>query len=347
MKNKKNWSMDMQSSDEGRSRVRGPVLFGIIAGIHALAIMGFLVIQGCGTKQPMVEPPPAPVMPPRADIDVPPVTALPRPTFQPPVAVEQAPASIEAASVQTYTVASGDSLSKIANRFGVTAREIAQLNGVKDPNKIRVGQSLKLPSYASASGDSAAVSAPKAAASAPKAAKKAAAPAVAGSGEYVVQSGDSLSKIAVKHGTTVKALKEVNHLQSDLIRLGQKLKLPSGASAKATPKAASAAKEKDSSAVAAPAPVAPSPEAMPAAPEAAPVAEPAAPSAVVAPAPVPDAAASVSDVQFQYTVQPGETLDDVARSFSVLKEDILKLNNLSSDATLSGGQRIRIPMSAP
>lgn len=43
---------------------------------------------------------------------------------------------------------------------------------------------------------------------------------------YQVKSGDSLEKIAHANGTTVKALKEVNNLTSDRIRIGQKLKLP-------------------------------------------------------------------------------------------------------------------------
>ena len=43
---------------------------------------------------------------------------------------------------------------------------------------------------------------------------------------YVVKSGDSLSRIAHAHGTTVKALKTANHLKSDRIKVGQKLKLP-------------------------------------------------------------------------------------------------------------------------
>jgi murein DD-endopeptidase MepM/ murein hydrolase activator NlpD len=41
-------------------------------------------------------------------------------------------------------------LSKIASKVGVTAREIAELNGIKDPNKIKLGQKLVLPSYAQA-----------------------------------------------------------------------------------------------------------------------------------------------------------------------------------------------------
>lgn len=346
MNKKKNWSMIMQASDERRSSVRGPLLLGIIAGLHVVAISGFLVIQGCGTKQPMVEPPPTPVMPPRGDAELPPAEALPRPSFQPPVAVEPAPASLEGASVQTYTVASGDSLSKIASRFGITAREIAQLNGIKDANKIRVGQTLKLPSYASPS-ESAPAPAPAPKPKPKKQPVKAekSAPAVAGPGEYVVQSGDSLSKIAMKHGTTVKALKEVNKLQSDVIRIGQKLKLPSGAEKSAAAPMA----------VSAPAP-APAPEPVPtAAPATSPAstevtAPAAAPSSAPAPAPAPTVSSEPLDaaqIPFEYTVRPGETLDDIARNFAVLKQDIMSLNSLSEGAEVQAGQKLKIPMSTP
>jgi LysM repeat protein len=44
---------------------------------------------------------------------------------------------------------------------------------------------------------------------------------------YVVKRGDTLSRIARAHGTTVKALKAANGLEGDRIDAGQKLKLPS------------------------------------------------------------------------------------------------------------------------
>ncbi len=44
-------------------------------------------------------------------------------------------------------------------------------------------------------------------------------------GIYAVKSGDTLSRIARAHGLTVKALKTANHLTSDRIFVGQKLKL--------------------------------------------------------------------------------------------------------------------------
>jgi nucleoid-associated protein YgaU len=49
---------------------------------------------------------------------------------------------------QAYTIKSGDNLSRIAKRFYGEAgkyNEIAQANGINDPNKIQAGQELKLP----------------------------------------------------------------------------------------------------------------------------------------------------------------------------------------------------------
>jgi len=43
---------------------------------------------------------------------------------------------------------------------------------------------------------------------------------------YTVKRGDSLSEIAKKFGTTVKAIKRANHLKSSKIYVGQKLKIP-------------------------------------------------------------------------------------------------------------------------
>jgi N-acetylmuramoyl-L-alanine amidase len=44
--------------------------------------------------------------------------------------------------------------------------------------------------------------------------------------EYVVRSGDSLSAIAVRYGTSVSRLKRVNKLNGSTIRVGQKLRIP-------------------------------------------------------------------------------------------------------------------------
>ncbi len=49
-----------------------------------------------------------------------------------------------APSGTTYTVRAGDTLSGIASRYGTTYQHLAQINGISNPNLIRVGQILKI-----------------------------------------------------------------------------------------------------------------------------------------------------------------------------------------------------------
>ena len=46
--------------------------------------------------------------------------------------------------MSTHTVKSGDTLGRIAKTYGISVQELADLNGIKDINKISVGQSLKV-----------------------------------------------------------------------------------------------------------------------------------------------------------------------------------------------------------
>ena len=45
----------------------------------------------------------------------------------------------------TYKIKRGDTLGAIARSLGTTVKKLAELNGIKDPNKIKAGASLKLP----------------------------------------------------------------------------------------------------------------------------------------------------------------------------------------------------------
>lgn len=47
-----------------------------------------------------------------------------------------------------YTVQSGDSLSKIADKFGTTVDKLAELNDISNPSLINAGQQIKLPAVA-------------------------------------------------------------------------------------------------------------------------------------------------------------------------------------------------------
>jgi len=51
-------------------------------------------------------------------------------------------------------------------------------------------------------------------------------PHATGGAVYLVKAGDSLTRIAKTHGTTIKALKMANNLNSDRISIGEKLKIP-------------------------------------------------------------------------------------------------------------------------
>ena len=100
----------------------------------------------------------------------------------------------------SYKVVSGDTLSKIAQKYGTTYQELARINGISNPDKISVGQVLKLPNSTSSSSSTT---------------------------TYTVVSGDTLSKIAQKFGTTYQELARLNGISNpDKISVGQVLKVP-------------------------------------------------------------------------------------------------------------------------
>jgi LysM repeat protein/GH25 family lysozyme M1 (1,4-beta-N-acetylmuramidase) len=100
----------------------------------------------------------------------------------------------------TYKVQSGDSLSKIASKYGMTVSNLASINGIKNPNLIRAGQVLKL------SG------------SAPLVTSK--------SVFYTVRKGDVVSVLAHRNGSTTAQIKSWNKLNYNCtIYPGQKLRV--------------------------------------------------------------------------------------------------------------------------
>jgi len=304
----------------------------LIVAVHVAVIGSVVMTQGCTTTQrdagrtePLpVEPAPVPVLPPSAAVVVPEaVPPVAFPEIQPPVRPE--PVKPGVAAENLYVVKAGDSLSKIAVRHGVNFRELAELNQITDPNKIRIGQKLILPDYAKPSQSQPA--AKPAASAKPKA-------AAGEGGTYEVKAGDSLSKIAVAHKVALKDLAAANQITDyNKIRIGQKLVIPGAAKAEA-PKAE------------APKPEAPKAEA--AEPEAAEAAAPAAVEAAPVPAPAPEAAAPETPAadqadMLEYTVQDGDTVDSIARLFVVRQDEIRRVNNLAPGQEVSPAQRIRIP----
>lgn len=313
----------------------------LIVGIHA-AVIGLMALQGCGTTgnristdPTPVEPPPPPAMPPAVNtIPVAPANPVAFPEIKAPVAPVAPVNTVKSDADNIYVVKSGDSLSKIAKAHGVSTAELKELNNIADANKIRIGQKLVLPDHASPS-----TSKPSAApAKAPAADKPAPA---AKAGEYVVKSGDSLSKIAAAHGVKTKALAEANNITDpNKIRIGQPLKIPGAAAAAPAEKPAAEAPKAPETAPAAP--VVPLDQLKADAPEA-----PKAPEApAVEPPPAAPAAPAIpQDQLIEYTVQMDDSVDSIARLFVVSADDIRAVNNLSADAQLRSGQVIRIPPS--
>ena len=94
-----------------------------------------------------------------------------------------------------HTVKSGENLSSIAEKYGVSTSDIKRWNNISNANKINAGQKLKI--YTTK-------------------------PSVV---KYTVKSGDTLSEIATKHNCSVADLKSWNNLKSNQIYVGQELQI--------------------------------------------------------------------------------------------------------------------------
>lgn len=138
------------------------------------------------------------------------------------------------ASAKTYTVRSGDTLSGIAAKHGVSLSTLFKANKMNGSTIIYPGQKIKL------SGSAAAPARASAKPAAAKPAAKAAPKPAAGSKTYTVRAGDTLSGIASKHGVRLSAIFKANNFNgSTIIYPGQKIKLNgTTTAAKSAPKAA-------------------------------------------------------------------------------------------------------------
>ncbi|MGX9133335.1 LysM peptidoglycan-binding domain-containing protein [Rummeliibacillus sp. JY-2-4R] len=109
--------------------------------------------------------------------------------------------STASAATNTYTVKSGDTLSKIGAKYHTSYKNIMSWNNLKS-STIKVGQKLKI-----------------------KSSKTASKTTTTTTSTYTVKSGDTLSGIAKKYGVSYKTLMSWNNLKSTNIRVGQKLKV--------------------------------------------------------------------------------------------------------------------------
>lgn len=117
------------------------------------------------------------------------------------------------AEASSYTIKSGDSLWKIASENNVSIADLKKWNNLSS-NIIYPNQTLKV--AASASSSSSSSSKP-----------------TTSSSTYIVKSGDTLSRIALQHKTSVSAIQKLNNISGHLIYPGQKLQVNGTSSAPA------------------------------------------------------------------------------------------------------------------
>lgn len=130
---------------------------------------------------------------------------------------KQEPANTSASS---YTVRSGDTISAIARRHGVSTQHVLDLNGLNIRSVIYPGQKIKV------SGSRVAPQSNE-----PNVIQKPKAPSKQNnsSGSYTVKSGDTLGAIASRHGVALSALLQANNLRlNSVIYPGNKLSIPGG-----------------------------------------------------------------------------------------------------------------------
>lgn len=375
---------------------------GLVLGMNMAAAC--LVLQGCKATRPGTDNLPPPVVDPGpatrietipATPSEPSVTVTPEVKPLPPPAVATPPAKVAevkplppppapkthpkavapVAGGSTVVVQRGDTLSGICVRHRVKMSAVVAANPGLNPNHIRVGQKIVLPGAAVAAvAEKPAAKVKLAAADAPVTAANTTAPVKTKSAfkaytgptkTYKVRSGDSLGKIAYESGITIRALKDLNKLTKDSIRVGQELLIPAekvvakpaakdaGKSAAKAPDAKKAAAKKDAKE--------PKKEGAEKKEVAAPVAETtslsnavetaaAVPPAEVAPAPAaaesatPDSAPASSSAT--YTAKEGDDIVSIAIAYGISPSRLMDLNDLKAGDSIKAGQVLKLPADA-
>jgi len=208
---------------------------------------GLMLSAGCGTtRPPMTQEPVAPVvMPP----------SIPPPEVVAPKVEEVKVPVVAEVATKTYVVKAGDSISRIASRYKVPAKDILKMNNITNANKIRVGQKLTLPGYVDLNAPAPVKKAHKKAVKTAKSGKavgkvaaktekdKVVAPVDEGAGAvppvtavvpppksnevlHVVEANQDLSSIAMMYGVRAEEVIRLNSLSSPDVKVGQTLKIP-------------------------------------------------------------------------------------------------------------------------
>ncbi len=116
-----------------------------------------------------------------------------------------------------YKIKRGDTLAKIAARYKLSVSDLAKLNGVPANLEVQAGDTISVPAAEKSTKHSSAKEEQVNDASSKKIATK----------DYTVRSGETLARIAAKHGLTVVALADLNSIPSDTrIQAGDTITVP-------------------------------------------------------------------------------------------------------------------------
>ncbi len=315
---------------------------GVVVGANM--VLGLCLSSGCRTIHSREGDGGGTVQPSPQLLEAEPVHAQLKtaPTAAPEMRVERVHAAPVRPIVLTtpYTVQKGDTISHIAYRYSLRWQDVMAVNPGLNANRLRVGQTIKLPGQV----DLKKVRQPKVKAAAP-----ARAPVVAADGTtYTVQRGDSLSVIAKRFGVKTSELRAANNLSGDMIREGQKLRIPGAKGVSSTPAPTPAP---------APLPVplptpAPVPAPIPTTNEISlppPVDTSLTPAPITPPAvgtlapPTPTTPTPPAAPAQTHTVKEGEDIYAVAIRWGVSPSELKALNNLTGP-DLQPGTVLKIPL---
>jgi LysM repeat protein len=212
-------TLSVASTAPSTYKVEGGDTVSSIAGRFGLSTASVLALNGLGWKS---------VIYPGQTLK------LTSSTAAAPVVAPAAVAPAASSSGSSYTIATGDTVSSIATRFGVSIEDILSANGLSWSSVIYAGRTLTIPGGSAPSIQPAAVVTPVAA-------TPVAAPAASGGQTYTIVSGDTISGIAAKFGVSVQSVLDANGLnQSSIIFSGRTLQIGGAAAPTITPAAAAA-----------------------------------------------------------------------------------------------------------
>ena len=216
-----------------------------------------------------------------------------------------------------------DSLQGIATHYGVSVSEIRSVNHLSS-NVLSEGQVLRIPDRNRRRSDGTGAGTLAARTS---------------GGAHIVQRGDSLGKIAKQYGVSKNALLNANSIHNpDMLAVGQKLTIPGLAGKSSSPVKNSSRKSITSKADGGHFVVkAINPKPVLIHPEATPQPTPAVTSGVIT---APSGSRGVTS----YRVEPGDTIDSVAKSYGTNAAEIQRKNKLSTLKLPPVGEEIVVPL---